>query len=252
MLVAGLALAAAIGVALGLLGGGGSILAVPIFVYVLGYGAKEAVAMSLVVVGAASLFAAFGHWRAGRVDWRVAGIFGAVAMAGAFLGARLSVFFSGSVQLVLLAVVMLAAAGFMYRESSPLAAGEAGGRMPVLLLVAEGLGVGALTGIVGVGGGFLIVPALVLLAGIPMKDAVGSSLVVIALNSATGFLGHLGQVQIPWGFVGAFTAIAIVGSFAGSWAVKFIPQRTLEKGFAVFLVVTGAVILAQNGLRLIT
>ena len=121
-----------------------------------------------------------------------------------------------------------------------------------MLLVAEGLSVGALTGIAGVGGGFLIVPALVLLAGIPMKDAVGSSLVVIALNSATGFLGHLGQVEIPWGFVGAFTAIAIAGSFAGSWAVKFISQRTLEKGFAMFLVVMGAVMLAQNGLRLIT
>lgn len=254
MVVVGLMLAAIVGISLGLLGGGGSILAVPIFVYVLGFEAKTAVALSLAVVGATSLFAAMGHWRAGRVDWRVAGIFGAVAMGGTYLGARLAVFFSGTAQLLLFASIMLVAAVFMYRERNPLLEREGHGKgsnMPLGLIVAEGLAVGVLTGLVGVGGGFLIVPALVLLGGVHMKEAVGTSLIVIAMKSAAGFVGYLGQVQIPWDFVVGFTAVAIVGSFVGAWAVRFIPQRGLEKAFAAFLIVMGAVILVQNGAQLI-
>lgn len=254
MILLGLVLAAIVGIALGLLGGGGSILAVPIFVYVLGFETKVAVALSLAVVGATSLFAALGHWRAGRVDWRVAGIFGAVAMGGTYLGARLAVFFSGTAQLLLFAAIMLVAAIFMYRESNPLLErkGHAkGDRMPLGLIVAEGLAVGILTGLVGVGGGFLIVPALVLLGGVGMKEAVGTSLVVIAMKSAAGFAGYLGQVEIPWDFVFGFTAVAIVGSLVGSWAVRFVPQRGLEKAFAVFLIVMSVVILLQNGSQLL-
>lgn len=187
--VIGLLLAALIGVSLGLLGGGGSILVVPVFVYVLGFGAKEAIAMSLAVVGLTSLFGAYGHWRAGNVDLRVALIFGAVAMAGTYLGARVAVFFSGAAQLILFAGAMIAAAVFMFRDRTPGAEdvdGEAiysntSKRMSLKLIVPEGLAVGVLTGLVGVGGGFLIVPALVLLGKVPMKVAVGTSLLVIAM-----------------------------------------------------------------------
>lgn len=247
MLWLGLALAMVVGASLGMLGGGGSVLAVPIFVYVLGYGTKEAVAMSLAVVGATSLFAALGHWRAGRVEWRVAGIFGSVAMGGTYLGARLAVFFSGTAQLLLFATIMIVAAYFMYRGRNPLLEREGrGGRMPLMLVAVEGLAVGMLTGLVGVGGGFLIVPALVLLGGVGMKEAVGTSLVVISMNSAAGLAGYLGQVDIPWGFAAAFIAVAIVGSLAGTRAVRHVPQRTLEKSFAIFLVAMGLLILFQN------
>ena len=258
----GLALAALIGLSLGILGGGGSILTVPIFVYVLGFGAKEAIAMSLAVVGTVSLFGTFSHWKAGNVNLRVATIFGVVAMAGTYLGARLAVYFSGAAQLLLFAVVMLIAAFFMFREKEPIAAevGETdalegapvkpGGadvkEMSLGLIAMEGIAVGILTGLVGVGGGFLIVPALVLLGKIPMKQAVGTSLLVIAMKSAAGFVGYLGQVEVPWDFMAIFTAVAIAGIFAGTYLVKFLSQAVLKRGFAVFLVVMGVFILYQN------
>lgn len=242
----GLLLAALIGVSLGLLGGGGSILTVPIFVYVLGYGAKEAIAMSLAVVGVTSLFAMVGHWRQGNVNLRVALIFGAVAMSGTYLGARLAVFFSGTAQLILFAGVMLIAAFFMFRDKTSVSEAEAHEKMPLLLIVVEGIAVGVLTGLVGVGGGFLIVPALVLLGKVPMKAAVGTSLLVIAMKSASGFVGYLGQVEIPWAFMGLFTAVAIAGSFGGTYIARFVPQEMLKKGFAAFLIVMGVFILFQN------
>lgn len=251
MTVLSLAFAVLIGLSLGLLGGGGSILTVPILVYVLGWGAKQAIAASLVVVGTASLFGAIGHWRAGNVNLRLALLFGVFAMAGAYVGSGfLSPFFSGAVQLAIFAVVMLLAAVSMFqgRAKAPGEAGEAGaGRGASLpLMVGVGLAVGVLTGLVGVGGGFLIVPALVLLARLPMKQAVGTSLLVIAMNSASGFLGYLGQVAVPWGFLTLFTAMAVAGIFAGTYLVKFVSQEALKRGFAVFLVVMGIGILYQN------
>jgi uncharacterized membrane protein YfcA len=244
----GFALAALIGLSLGLLGGGGSILTVPIFVYVLGFGAKEAIAMSLAVVGATSLFGAVGHWKAGNVDLRIATIFGVVAMAGTYLGARLAVLFSGAAQLALFAVVMLLAAFFMFRDRRPAvgATPDAAARMPLALIVVEGLAVGVLTGLVGVGGGFLVVPALVILGRLPMKQAVGTSLLVIALKSFAGFAGYLGQVEVQWSFMAGFTTIAIVGILAGTYLVRFVPQHALKRAFAVFLVVMGSFILYQN------
>lgn len=248
MAILGLALAALIGLSLGLLGGGGSILTVPIFVYVVGFGPKEAIAMSLAVVGATSLLGAVGHWRAGNLNPRVALIFGAIAMVGSYLGSRLSALFSGAAQLTLFAVVMLVAAFFMFRGRGSLEAQEraADDRLPIALIAFSGIAVGVLTGLVGVGGGFLIVPALVLLGRVPMKEAVGTSLLVIAMNSAAGFTGYLGQVEMAWAFMGIFTAIAAVGILAGTWLVRFVPQRTLRRAFAVFLVVMGSFILYRN------
>jgi uncharacterized protein len=249
----GFAAAALIGLSLGLLGGGGSILTVPIFVYLLGFGAREAIAMSLAVVGAVSLFGAAGHWRAGNVNVRVALIFGSVAMVGTYLGARLAIFVSGAAQLALFAVVMLVAAVFMFRDrgtAPELLAGPAGEvpvqPMPLGLIVVEGMAVGVLTGLVGVGGGFLIVPALVLLGKLPMKQAVGTSLLVIAMKSATGFLGYLDQVVVPWGFMALFTMVAMVGIVGGTYLVRFVSQAQLRRTFAVFLVVMGSFILYQN------
>jgi uncharacterized protein len=219
-------------------------------------------------VGSVSLFGAAGHWRAGNVNVRVALVFGVVAMVGTYGGARLAVFFSGAAQLALFAGVMLVAAFFMFRDQKPIVAdpplldeaadtdamldaavmpgGVPVARMPIGLIIVEGLAVGALTGLVGVGGGFLIVPALVLLAKIPMKQAVGTSLLVIAMKSATGFLGYLGQVEVPWGFMTVFTGVAIIGIFGGTYLVQFVSQAALKRAFAVFLLVMGSFILYQN------
>jgi uncharacterized membrane protein YfcA len=249
----GISLGLLIGLSLGLLGTGGSILTVPIFVYVLGFDTKASIAMSLAVVGATSLMGAFAHWRIGNVHVRVALVFGGVAMMGTYLGARLAVFVSGTVQLAIFAVVMIAAAYFMLRGRVP--GVKAGTRelhlddrsqLPVALITIEGLAVGVLTGLVGVGGGFLIVPALLLLVRIPMKQAVGTSLAVIAMKSLTGFLGYLDQVQVDWLFMGLFTAVAIAGILMGTRLARFVPQHALRRAFAILLLIMGAAILYQN------
>jgi uncharacterized membrane protein YfcA len=247
ILALGLACAALIGLTLGLLGGGGSILTVPVLVYVLGFAAKPAIAMSLPVVGVTSLVGAALHWRLGNVRVGTALTFGLVAMVGAFAGARLAVFVSGTAQLALLAVVMLAAAGSMLRGRR----GDASGAVPVepprlALLLPVALGVGALTGLVGIGGGFLVVPALVLLARVPMRQAIGTSLLVIAMNSASGFAGYLGTVEIDWGFLAGFTVIAVLGALAGSALTARVSQAALRRVFAVFLLVMGGFVLYQN------
>jgi uncharacterized membrane protein YfcA len=251
MAILGFALAALIGLSLGVLGGGGSILTVPVFVYVLGYAAKPAIAMSLPVVGMTSLVGALRHWRAGNVNPRVALVFGVVTMTGAYLGARLAVFVSGTVQLGLLGAVMLAAAISMLRGRAPVDDGESSGAMEAELrkigpMLAVGLGVGVLTGLVGIGGGFLIVPALVLLARVPMKQAIGTSLLVIAMNSASGFAGYLGQAVIPWDVLALFTTVAVGGILVGTYLVRFITASTLKRAFGVFLLAVGSLILYQN------
>ena len=251
MLLLGYALAALIGLSLGLMGGGGSILTVPIFVYVLGYDPKLAIVMSLPVVGVTSFVGAAGHWRAGNVNLRAAALFGVVAMAGAYLGARLAVFLSGAVQLSLLAIVMLVAAISMFRSArrSPAAQPGSGGESPataLALLLPVALCVGVMTGVVGIGGGFLVVPALVLLARLPMKQAVGTSLLVIAMNSASGFAGYAGQAQVPWRFLAGFTAVAVGGILVGTYLVRYVSQRALKQAFALFLVLMGTFILVKN------
>jgi uncharacterized protein len=240
----GLALAALIGLSLGLLGGGGSILTVPVLVYVLGVAAKPAIAMSLPVVGITSLVGAALHWRLGNVRVGTALTFGSLAMAGAFAGAKLAVFLRGAVQLALLAVVMLAAAASMLRGTRGEA--DAGAPPRPALLVPVALGVGVLTGLVGIGGGFLVVPALVLLARVPMREAVGTSLLVIAMNSASGFAGYLGSVDLDWGFLAGFTAAAVVGALVGTALAARVPQATLRRAFALFLLVMGGFVLYRN------
>jgi uncharacterized protein len=251
MILLGYSLAALIGLSLGLLGGGGSILTVPVFVYVLGYDPKLAIAMSLPVVGTTSLLGAVAHWRAGNVRLETAALFGVAAMVAAYVGARLARLLTGAVQLSLLAVIMVAAAISMFmnaRRSSSTTAGESptGRAASLQLLIPVALVVGLITGIVGIGGGFLIVPALVLLGGVAMKQAVGTSLLVIAMNCASGFAGYIGRVEIPWPFVLSFLAVAAIGILVGTSLARRVPQRALKQAFAVFLIVMGTFILVQN------
>jgi hypothetical protein len=246
LLISGFALALVVGLAMGLLGAGGSILSVPIFVYLLNFEAKEAIAMSLAVVGVTSLVGAVRHGQSGNVNMKVALIFGPVAMVGTYVGARLSVFFSGTTQLALFGAVMLTSAFFMLRDRTP---EPHKSRHPVIayeVVVIEALAVGVLTGLVGVGGGFMIIPVFVLLLGLPMKQAVGTSLLVIALKSFAGFVGYLGQVEVAWGFMTGFTGIAIVGIWVGTPLMHRLSPHTIKRMFGVFLLLVGAWILYQN------
>jgi hypothetical protein len=246
MHVTGVALGFVIGLLLGLLGSGGSILTVPVFVHILGFGAKDSIAMSLVVVGTTSLVGGFGQWWKGRANIRVASIFGGVAIVGTYLGTRLATRLSGTEQLGIFATIMMVAAGFMLRGRQA----EAGSR-PAQTLASipstaiQALVVGSLTGLVGVGGGFLIVPALVW-GGLPMRDAVGTSLLIIAMNCVMGFYGYLGQVKVVWLSVALVTAGTIPGIATGTYAMRFVSQQALRRGFAVLLFGVAVYMLYQN------
>jgi len=240
----GLALALVIGISLGLLGGGGSVLTVPIFHYVLGYDVKPSIAMSLAVVGVTSAAGALGRLRRGELNGRAVLVFAPSAMLCTFLGARLALLVPSTAQLVLFAVVMLAASVFMWR-GRPVDAAAPARPHPALVALIGGA-VGILTGLVGVGGGFLIVPALVLLLGVPVKEAVGTSLGVIALNSASGFAGYWGKVDIDLVIMAAFTLVAIAGVFVGTRLGRKVSPDGLRRGFAGLLVAVGVAMLLKT------
>lgn len=240
------AAALAMGFTLGLLGGGGSILAVPILVYLLGVDPKAAIATSLLVVGSTAAAALLNHARAGNVAWRTGLIFGVFAMAGAFGGGAMARFIPGAVLLALFAGLMLVTAVAMLRSRTRELAPRDAAELPVLKVALEGVVVGGVTGLVGAGGGFLVVPALVLLGGLSMKRAIGTSLMVIAMKSFAGFTGYMAHVDADYRLALSFTALALLGSLFGSTAARHIEAAKLRKGFAYFVLVMGVVILVQE------
>lgn len=246
MIVLTIGLAVFVGIALGLLGGGGSILTVPLLAYVAGMDAKQAIATSLLVVGVTSAIGAISHARAGRVQWRTGLIFGAAGMAGAYGGGLLAQFIPGTVLLIGFAVMMIATAIAMLRGRKNIEVTAETHRMPVPKIVAEGLVVGLVTGLVGAGGGFLVVPALALLGGLPMPVAVGTSLIVIAMKSFAGLGGYLSSVQIDWAVAGAVTAAAVVGALLGARLSAKVNPDALRKSFGWFVMAMSSVILAQE------
>ena len=232
-----------IGVSLGLLGSGGSILTVPVLVYLLDQPEKIAIAGSLAIVGAIALAGAIPWAWSRHVHWRSVLWFGVPGIVGTVGGAALSAFVTGEVQLIVFAVVMLIASWFMLRGTSsvPPAAGATDHRRPIAKLALDGVAVGALTGFVGVGGGFMIVPALVLLGRLDMHRAVGTSLVIIALKSFAGFAQYLVvldalDLAVDWQVIGVFTAIGIAGSVVGNRIGRRVPQATLKRGFGALLI----------------
>ena len=245
MVTLAVVLAVFVGISLGLLGGGGSILTVPLLAYVAGMDPKQAIATSLFVVGVTSAVGAIAHARAGRVRWKVAGVFGAAAMAGAYAGGRLAHFVPGTVLLVAFAMIMIAAAVAMLRGRRELA-DDSAGPLPVAKIVALGATVGMISGLVGAGGGFLLVPALALLAGLPMPVAVGTSLVVISMQSFAGLAGHLATESIDWKLAGMVTAAAVVGSVIGGMLLPHVDPATLRKAFGWFVLAMAAVVLAEE------
>lgn len=249
--ILGLLLALLVGFVLGLLGGGGSILALPIFLYVFQVPTKSAVAMSLAVVGMSAGVGFLSHWRQGTVNLRVALPFGLLAMAGAFGTAKVAHQVPANVQLTLFVVFALAAAIFMLRDSLrtlPSRDAEPPATEPKSspLLGIEAVGVGVLTSLIGAGGGFVIVPALVLLAKVPVRSAVGSSLLIIAMNGLSGFVGYIGMVPIYWDLVLEFTGLAAAGAILGTLVAPRVPQRRIKQGFAVTILVLGALVVARR------
>ncbi len=246
MIALTIALAVLVGVTLGLLGGGGSILTVPLLAYVAGMDAKQAIATSLLVVGVTSAVGAVSHARAGRVQWRTGLVFGAAGMAGAYAGGLLARFIPGTVLLIGFAVLMIATAVAMLRGRRSTSTSDRPHSMAVRKIMLEGLVVGLVTGLIGAGGGFLIVPALALLGGLTMPVAVGTSLMVIAMNSFTGFAGYLASVQIDWAVAGAVTAAALVGGLIGARLTAMVNPDALRKAFGWFVLAMSSVILGQE------
>jgi len=243
--VTGLILSAAIGLSLGLIGGGGSILTVPILVYFLAVDPYEAVGMSLAVVGATSLFGAFLHYRRGNVDFRSGMMFGASGIVGAFAGSPLTKLVPASTLLLIFAGLMfVVAVSMLWRRRNPEIDG--GREVSLAKAIAAGFGVGVLTGLLGVGGGFLIVPALVFFGGLSMKPAIGTSLLVIALNSAAGFIGHLAQSHFDLSLTGLVLLIAISGTIAGTVLSHRLAAHRLQRAFAILVIGVAVFLIAKN------
>jgi hypothetical protein len=251
----------ATGVVLGLFGSGGSIIATPALLYLLDVDPKSAIAMSLGIVAVTATIAALDNWKRGNVDVSVAAVFGLFGVAGTYAGARLGVVTPVAIQLTVFALVMYAAAwrmlkpvrlavpasGYASVSGNAAALPCTGLFSPCMAHMAlHGIGVGVLTGFVGVGGGFLIVPALVLLSRIPMKIAVGTSLAIVAAKSYAGFAGYMGAVPIDWALMGGFTAVTVVASFAGTRIAHRFSQDTLKRAFAVFLLFVATYILLKS------
>lgn len=253
---------ALIGISLGLIGGGGSILTVPVLVYLFQLDPVLSTSYSLFIVGATSLAGAFPKYKEGLIDMRTALVFGIPSIVAVYLTRLLlvpaipDVIFTSSsftltksiFTLVLFAILMIAAALSMIRRKkgpdNPLPKEKRTYNYPVILL--EGLVVGALTGLVGAGGGFLIIPALVLLSGLPMKEAVGTSLLIIAAKSLIGFTGDFGHFDIDWRLLFSVTAIAIVGIFIGNRLTRKVDGEKLKTGFGWFVLVIGAYIIVRE------
>lgn len=241
-----------VGLSLGLMGSGGSILTVPVLIYLAGEQEKVAIAESLGIVGAISLAGFVPYALKKQVHWRSVVLFGLPGMAGTYGGAILAGYVSGTFQLILFSVVMLVAAFMMFRDQKEIQ----NTRQPQTphawwKIVLEGLAVGILTGLVGVGGGFLIVPALVLLGGLPMHLAIGTSLAIIALKSFSGFIKYIDvlkdlDLSMNWDLILIFSLIGAVGSMVGKTIGSRISNDGLKQGFAVFLVFMGSYIIYMN------
>jgi uncharacterized membrane protein YfcA len=243
MLGLALSLAVLIGVSLGLLGSGGSIVTLPVLVYVAGIPAHQAVGMSLAIVGGTSALGSLLNLRRGTLDLRAAAFFSLSGILGALIGARFTHLVSARALMMLFGALMLVVGLRMLTGNGE---AQSGRKCRPLRCLGTGLGVGLLTGFLGVGGGFVILPALVFFAGLEMKPAVGTSLAVIACNSFGGLLSHLRYIQIEWGVTLAFLAAAAIGMLGGLALAGRISSGMLRRGFAWSVIALGGFLLIKN------
>lgn len=252
-----------IGISLGLIGGGGSILTVPVMVYLFGLQPLLATSYSLFIVGSTSLIGAFNNLRKGLVNIKAALLFGTSSIVTVFLTRKLLVpaipknivsiggvtVTASLLTMVLFAILMLLASLSMIRNSNlTVEEKECKDCVRFTKLVVYGIAIGLITGLLGAGGGFLLIPALVFLLKLPMKKAIGTSLMIIALNSLVGFSGDLGHFPIDWLFLFKVTTIAIAGIFIGGALSKKIPGQKLKNGFGWFVLVMGIYIIVKETL----
>lgn len=248
-----------VGLVLGLIGGGGSILTVPLLVYLLGYNPVIATAYSLFVVGASSMFGTYQKHRKGLVDFKTGLAFSFPSFVAVYLSRRYLVpgipetlFSVGDFSLtkdmgimVFFALIMIIASYSMIKNKKE-NLNTTEGSQPYYRTFVQGLAIGTITGIIGAGGGFLYVPALVLWANIPMKKAVGTSLIIVTINSLIGFMGDVQTLDIEWTFLLIFTGIAILGIFIGVFLSKFISGKKLKKSFGYFILVMATYIIYRE------
>ena len=234
-----------IGLSLGLLGAGGSLLTVPALVYLVGQTPQAAVTTSLAIVGANSLMGASFHRAQGALNWKVAFSFGGAGMLLAYLAAGLSSLLPEAALLVAFAFIMLIVGGMMLTHRNE-DSDDTYSPRPLPVVIASGAGVGLMTGILGIGGGFLIVPALVMLVGLPMQMAVGTYLVIIAMNSLAGFLGHAGGGSFNVSLTIIFIATGLIGTFSGARLSKRLHTQKLQIAFAWFVTVLAFFLLFDN------
>ncbi|WP_029038462.1 sulfite exporter TauE/SafE family protein [Salinimicrobium xinjiangense] len=249
-----------IGVVLGLIGGGGSILTVPVLVYLLSINPVTATAYSLFVVGASSLVGALNNMKKKLVDFRTATVFAIPAFIAVYgtrkylvpaIPEHIFTLWGFEVTkdiaiMLFFAVIMIVASISMIKNNGTEELKETKVKYNYPLIIIEGLVVGVLTGIVGAGGGFLIIPALVLLTKLPMKKAVATSLLIIAVKSLIGFIGDVENLEIDWIFLMIFTGLSIIGIFLGGYLNKFIDGKKLKKGFGWFVLVMGVYIIGKE------
>lgn len=248
-----------IGVTLGLLGAGGSAITVPVLVYLVGHTTKQSIAESMAIVGLISMAAAVPYARSKQIDWRSVWYFGVPGMCGAFAGAWLGAMAPAALQLVAFGGILVASAFAMLRPqlaSRTDAASVTPHKPPFWKIGFEGTAVGVVTGFVGVGGGFLIVPALVILGRVPMRLAIGASLVIIALKSAVGFAKYQQHLQsqgvsIDLQTVVIFVLVGAIGSLLGKFINGQLNQGALKRAFAVFLILLGGLVMVREGTKLI-
>jgi uncharacterized membrane protein YfcA len=246
MFVVGLALSILIGLSLGLLGGGGSILTVPVIHYVMGVETHAAIAASLAVVGTTSIAALIPHARARRVQWRTGATFGVAAMIGAYFAGSIAKHIPPAILMAAFGIMMLVTAVAMLRKKPPKDGDTRKERASLGLILIEGLVVGAVTGLVGAGGGFLVVPALVLLGGLPIAEAIGTSLLVIAMKSFAAFAGSASDVTLDPKILVSVSIMAVLGSILGGWVSGKIPAARLQGLFGWFIVVMAVFVLGQE------
>ena len=245
-IIIGLVLSGAIGLSLGLIGGGGSIITVPVLVYILSVEPHEAVGMSLAVVGVTSLIGAALHHRRGTVEPKTGLLFGLSGVAGAYFGSRLTYLLFPAALLLSFAGLMLLIAVLMLVKRQNDQEQIRPKKCSTIKAMLAGLVVGVLTGFLGVGGGFLVVPALMLFGGLTMKEAIGTSLLVIAMNCAAGLLGHLSYGGFNVGLSAMVTAFAATGTLIGTLLSHRTSPAHLRKAFAVFVIVVALFLVAKN------